>query len=99
LQRVDNVTSMGYQYDGNAITDGRNGMSLKYNYLNLPDTATKSGTSVSYLYDGLGNKLRKISTINGNTTTRHYLNGIEYEGTAIEIIHMEEGLVRRHGNS
>jgi len=87
-----------YSYDGNgnAIIDGRNGMSLTYNSLNLPGTATKAGVSLAYTYDAAGNKLRKTSSIEG---TRNYINGIEYNGTAIEMIHTEEGLARNNGGT
>lgn len=48
-----------YQYDanGNAITDGRTGVALSYNILNLPATATKTGLSLAYIYDASGRKL------------------------------------------
>src|SRR5690606_11363652 len=40
LSSINNVTGT-YNYDanGNATTDGRNGMALTYNHLNLPKTA------------------------------------------------------------
>lgn len=80
-----------YMHDsnGNVITDGRNGVSLTYNYLNLPATATKTGLNLSYAYDASGNKLTKIS----NGVVRHYLSGIEYDGNQIDVIHTEEGVV------
>jgi len=96
LGSVNNITGL-YAYDtnGNATTDGRNGMGLTYNYLNLPATAGKSGAALAYTYDATGQKLAK--TFNGSV--RNYVNGIEYkpDGT-IDIIHTEEGIARRSGN-
>ncbi|MBB5648149.1 DUF6443 domain-containing protein [Pedobacter cryoconitis] len=85
-----------YSYDanGNTTTDGRSGVTLAYNVLNLPITATKSGLNLSYIYDATGNKLKKITT----GTTRDYINGIEYNGSAIELIHTDEGVARRNGS-
>lgn len=100
LLSVNNVTGP-YLYDanGNATTDGQNGMGLNYNILNLPQTAFKSGVSVSYSYDAAGRKLSKTSTVNGNTANRYYVNGIEYNGSTIDIIHTEEGVARNNGGT
>ncbi|WP_443946652.1 hypothetical protein ACJVDH_05990 [Pedobacter sp. AW1-32] len=47
LNSVTDLTGVyGYNANGNATTDGRNGMALIYNYLNLPATASKTGTSL-----------------------------------------------------
>ncbi|MBB2145782.1 RHS repeat-associated core domain-containing protein [Pedobacter sp. LMG 31464] len=80
-----------YYYDGNgnATTDGRNGVTLTYNHLNLPVTATKSGLSLAYTYDASGQKLRKVSSTLGTTD---YVDGIQYknDGT-IDFVQTEEG--------
>ncbi|MEH3112274.1 DUF6443 domain-containing protein [Pedobacter terrae] len=97
LQSVSGLTTQNYEYDanGNATKDGLSGISLTYNYLNLPATAVRTtGTAVnlSYAYDATGNKLAK----NSNGTVRNYVDGIEYkpDGTTIDIIHTEEGIAR-----
>ena len=87
-----------YDINGNAKTD-RTGMAFTYNYLNLPQTATKSGTSVSYLYDATGTKLRKSATVGSATTVRDYVGGIEYSGANIDIIHNSEGYALKSGTS
>ncbi|MCT1527043.1 hypothetical protein M3B42_20830, partial [Sphingobacterium hotanense] len=71
--------SNNYSYDGNgnAITD-RMATTFSYNQLNLPKTASRPGTSVSYQYDALGAKLKKLATVNGVSTERDYIGGIEY---------------------
>jgi RHS repeat-associated protein len=86
-----------YTYDGNgnAKVDGRTGVTLTYNQLNLPATVTKAGLTMAYTYDATGAKLRKLS----NGATRDYVDGIEYDGANIDIIHTEEGLARRSGTA
>lgn len=56
--------------NGNA-TKGRTGMTFAYNQLNLPKTATKTGVSVNYLYDGTGNRLQK-KLVEGANTVIYY---------------------------
>ena len=97
LQSVSGLTTQDYEYDanGNATKDGLSGISLTYNYLNLPATAVRTtGTAVnlSYTYDATGKKL----TRNGSGTVRNYIDGVEYkpDGTTIDIIHTEEGIAR-----
>ncbi|MFD2162286.1 DUF5675 family protein [Paradesertivirga mongoliensis] len=100
LSSVDNIAS-AYVYDvnGNAITDGRNGMGLTYNLLNLPVTASKTGTSLSYTYNALGQRLTKTSIINSITTSRHYIGGIEYSGGTIDRVQTETGIAQNNGGT
>jgi len=98
LNQVTGALATGlYTYDanGNAKVDGRTGVTLTYNQLNLPTTASKSGLTMAYTYDATGAKLRKVS----NGATRDYVDGIEYDGANIDIIHTEEGLARRSGTT
>ncbi|KIA92333.1 hypothetical protein OC25_16740 [Pedobacter kyungheensis] len=100
LDHVDHVTGQ-YSYDpnGNATIDGRNGMNLSYNLLNLPSGASGGGKILNYIYDAAGRKLRKVSTENGSTITREYVDGIEYNGNNIDIVRTEEGLAQRNGDN
>ncbi|WP_305790909.1 RHS repeat domain-containing protein, partial [Pedobacter sp. L105] len=84
-----------YQYDlnGNATVDGRSGRTVTYNFLNLPTAV--SGVNLTYVYDGTGRKLKKIS--NGNTTD--YIGGIQYTNGTIDFIQTEAGLARNNGAS
>ena len=101
LQSVSGLTVQDYEYDanGNTTKDGLNGISLTYNYLNLPVTAVRTtGTPVnlSYTYDATGNKLAKSS----NGSVRNYIDGIEYKANGtIDIIHTEEGVARNNAGS
>ncbi|KIA95235.1 hypothetical protein OC25_07950 [Pedobacter kyungheensis] len=100
LQSVSGLTIQDYEYDanGNAKKDGLSGVSLTYNYLNLPATATRTtGTTVNlaYTYDATGKKLAR----NSNGSVRNYIDGIEYkpDGATIDIIHTEEGIAQNNG--
>ncbi|RZJ76955.1 MAG: RHS repeat protein [Flavobacterium sp.] len=96
LISVDNVAgTFGYDANGNASTDGRNGMTLTYNYLNLPATANRTGASLAYTYNAAGEKLTK----NFNGSLRHYADGIEYNGNVIELIRTEEGVAQNNGGT
>lgn len=98
--RLESITGLtgSYVYDtnGNVVTDGRNGVALSYNHLNLPITANKSGLSLAYTYDATGVKLRKVSTT-GTTTTTDYVNGIQYTNGVIDFIQTEEGIAFNSG--
>ncbi|MFD2744727.1 MULTISPECIES: RHS repeat-associated core domain-containing protein [Sphingobacterium] len=78
-------------------------MSFTYNQLNLPSTASKTGTNVNYFYDVQGIKLRKAATVGNNSSQRDYIAGIEYnkignESPAIEMIHTENGYLQKNDN-
>jgi len=79
-------------------------MTFTYNHLNLPKTATKTGTSVVYIYDSFGSKLRKTATVGSATMQRDYVGGIEYSkdssaASVIEMIHTEEGYLQNNGGT
>jgi RHS repeat-associated protein len=94
-----------YTYDGNGneLKDLNKGISsITYNLLNLPQTITKSdGSTVTYVYNAAGNKLRKLLTAGGVTTTTEYENGIEYDNSTstIAFIQTEEGRARKSGSN
>lgn len=63
----------------------------RVNALDLPATAS-GGNAATYTYDATGRKLRSVV---GNITT-DYINGIEWAGNVLNVLHMEEGaLIRR----
>lgn len=88
-----------YDQNGNTVSDGRNGMTLSYNTLNLPTSASKMGVNINYQYDASGNKLSKTSINGANTSIRNYIQGIEYIGTTIDVIHTEEGLAQNNNDN
>jgi len=84
-----------YDANGNAPGDG-SGKAFTYNLLNLPQAVTGTSLSLSYTYDAIGTKLRKVS--NGSPTD--YISGIQYktDGT-IDFIQTEEGKINRSGTN
>ncbi len=105
LQSVTGLTGT-YIYDGNgnATTDGRNGIGLGYNYLNLPVTATRAatggdpGVNIAYTYDATGAKLGRVSAI-GTIAATDYVKGIQYTNNVIDFIQTEEGIAFNSGGS
>lgn len=89
------LASGSYAYDnnGNVVTDGRTGVSLTYNHLNLPVTITKSGLNLAFTYDASGKKLSKV---NSGITSTNYVDGIVYNGSTIDYIQTEEGVARNN---
>ncbi|MDB5133273.1 MAG: hypothetical protein JWR02_3022 [Mucilaginibacter sp.] len=63
--------------------------------------ATVSNGTATYTYDAAGSKLRKVSVINGVTTTTEYISGIQYKNstTAVDFIQTEEGKAVPNGTS
>lgn len=98
LSSIDDVAG-AYAYDGNgnAVTDGRNGATLSYNYMNLPVSATKSGLSLSYVYDATGAKLRKVNSTAAEIID--YIDGIQYLNGAIDFIQTEQGVAKNNGGT
>jgi RHS repeat-associated protein len=92
-----------YTYDGNGnqLTDLNKGLTQVYNMFNLPQTAVKGGTSVAYVYDAAGRKLRKLSTTGGIVSITEYIGGIQYEYTGstpvLAFIQTEAGRARKSG--
>jgi len=87
-----------YDYNGNLGTDGIRGATLTYNMLNLPQTVSATGVSLTYTYDADGTKLRKVSSTLGTTD---YISGIQYKtnSTVIDFIQTEEGRAINTGSS
>lgn len=90
LDFIAGLTVMSYLYDenGNVLRDGRNGVELTYNKLDLPATATGGLGNLTYTYDASGKKLKKTSSTDGVTD---YLDGIQYKNGTIDFIGTEEG--------
>ncbi|WP_157859470.1 DUF6443 domain-containing protein [Chryseobacterium angstadtii] len=89
-------------FDNGSVKTDRMGMSFSYNYLNLPQVVSKAGVNITFLYDGSGAKLQKLSTIGATNpvkTTRDYVDGIEYNNGVIDIIHNSVGYALKSGNN
>jgi RHS repeat-associated protein len=103
LSTVSGITTSSYGYDanGNANHDGRTGVGITYNMLNLPQTITGTNINITYTYDASGQKLRKVSTSSGTTTNTDYIAGIQYktDGATVDFIQTEEGRAINGGGS
>ncbi len=95
----DTYTAPGadYTYDanGNMLSDLNKGITaITYNHLNLPVQITfGSGSSIAYLYDANGKKLRKKITANQETLTTDYLDGFQYVENKLNFFPHAEGYV------
>jgi RHS repeat-associated protein len=96
-----------YLYDGNGnmVSDPRRGITITYNYLDLPDTIKKGSSKLVFTYDALGNKLYKQLITSGSVVSqRHYIEDVElvasssvsYDGK-VENIAMDEGRIVNTG--
>jgi RHS repeat-associated protein len=63
----------------------------------LPRKVTYSnGNWIEWTYDANGTKLKKVTSAGD---TKHYINGIEYDGTVIEAIYHAEGRASLQGST
>jgi len=80
----------------NGPHSGNNITAISYNHLNLPRSIAATGSnSATSVYDATGRKLRSVRS---NDST-DYIDGIEWEGTALNLLHMEEGRIIKSGNN
>lgn len=89
-----------YQYDsmGNLTADTNKGITkIEYNHLGLPSKVSfGSSKYISYVYDGKGNKLKKVHFNGLTTATTEYNTGIIYlksgvASSTLQYIPTEEG--------
>ena len=55
----------------------------------------QSGNTLTYTYDAAG---RRLSKQQNNQTARHYMDGIEYEGSVLKFVSTPYGRIRKVGN-
>jgi len=86
--------SYTHNFNGSTVSGGT--LNIGYNELNLPKlvTGTPAGT-VSYRYSADGSKLTQQTV----SETRQYIDGIEYIGTTIDLLHTEAGIARNNGGA
>ena len=95
------TAQFAYDANGNMTSDPYKGMTVLYNFLNLPrQMSFSSGTkTIDVLYTASGQKLRKTVTDNGVLQYRQdYVSGIEYRyttagGLTMEAVYHAEGRV------
>ena len=87
-----------YSYDqmGNMVKDeNKNIDTITYNHLNLPTAILfHDGGHIKYLYNALGQKLRKTITSNNLPSVVNYLDGFQYIGDNLQFFPTAEGYVR-----
>lgn len=94
------VTDYDYDINGNLSIDHNKAISsISYNYLNLPETITVTGKgTVKYVYDAVGNKLKKEVIDNtvtpALTTTTLYNGGSVYINDELQFTAIEDGRIR-----
>lgn len=101
---IDTTNTFDYDYDlnGNLTQDLNKGIgNIDYNYLNLPKEVTKdANNNIVYIYDAMGMKLKRISTVDGTPTERYYAGAFEYDDEEdLDLIHNEEGVVNVSGST
>ena len=91
------ATDYGYDANGSLVLDNNKKISnITYNHLNLPQaiTITDQG-SIEYLYDAVGNKLKKTVHETGKPDkVTDYLNGFVYEDGQLQFAPQGEGRIR-----
>jgi len=98
FKEITNDTTADYTYDGNGslISDSNKRISsIKYNFMNLPDTITITGKgTIVYTYDAKGTRLRKTVTEGAIVTATTYIAGFVYRNDTLQLIGHEEGRIR-----
>ncbi len=89
-----------YQYDdnGNMISDINKGITtIDYNYLNLPQSVTINTTqdngNITYIYDAVGTKLKKIVSQGGSLNSTEYAGNYVYEDGVLQFFSHPEGYI------
>lgn len=76
---------------GTSLTDPTN--IITYNYLNLPETVTKGGNNIRYIYDAAGRKLTQVTTFGSQQKQTDYASEFQYENDQLQFIGHEEGRI------
>ncbi len=101
--RYNSTASVDYGYDanGNMISDANKGITLiEYNHLDLPEKITFSNSDeIRYLYDAMGNKLKKTAFQGGNPTITEYWNGFQYLQGELQFFAQPEGYTAVGGST
>ena len=67
---------------------------IVYNHLNLPlKISFANGGTISYFYNAIGQKVKKVVLENSMTNTTDYLNGYQYKNSGLQFFPTAEGYV------
>jgi len=87
------TTTYVYSNAGRMISDSQKG-TVTYNHLGLVKDVTKSSQKLEYTYDATGKRLKKKF----GGAERHYMDGVEYKGAAIDFVSTSYGRIRKSGS-
>jgi len=76
---------------GNSVSDAVN--LITYNYMNLPETVTKGGSTIRYIYDAFGRKLAQVVSSGTAQKRTDYVGEFVYESDVLQFISHEEGRI------
>ena len=79
--------AFGYDDNGNMTVQEDKGLSIAYNYLNLPQNIVSLQGNISYLYSADGTKVKKTA----GSKVVDYLNGFQYENSTLQFFPTSEG--------
>ncbi|WP_317044588.1 RHS repeat domain-containing protein [Chryseobacterium indologenes] len=79
--------AFGYDDNGNMTVQEDKGLTIAYNYLNLPQSILSPQGNTSYLYSADGTKVKKTA----GSKVVDYLNGFQYENNALQFFPTSEG--------
>ncbi len=83
-----------YNENGNMTFDGRKGINISYNILNLPEKISKGSQSILYIYSAAGEKL----AMEFGSSLIYYRGGFIYSGNSLDrIIHEEGSVIKSSG--
>ncbi len=79
--------AFGYDDNGNMTVQEDKGLSIAYNYLNLPQSVLSPQGNTSYLYSADGTKVKKTA----GSKVVDYLTGFQYENSTLQFFPTSEG--------
>lgn len=94
---TDNNTGNGdysYDSDGNLTLDANKGISIIYNYLDLPTTVRRVYDRIDNIYAGDGSLLQKTIQANGQTDVYRYWGDFVYRNDSLLYLLNDEGRCR-----
>ncbi|WP_081873892.1 DUF6443 domain-containing protein [Chryseobacterium sp. JM1] len=80
-------STISYDLNGNMTVQQDKGISIQYNYLNLPGKVIQNAKVTDYTYRADGVKVRKLF----GTDTTDYLDGFQYENGTLKFFPTAEG--------
>ena len=90
-------TTFIYDTEGNLIYDGRSGVDIEYNCLNLPEKVSKDSHNIHYIYDASGQKL--ACDANGSLTYYRSVMVYGHDNKLLYMLHPEGTVSRTEGSA